>query len=115
MHFVFIVTSSHLNNTYNAIKLAREILAQQHTINCIYFLFDGVYNANQNIDMPTDEPAQHAAWSRFATEFNLALRICTASGLRRGVVENCLAAGFSMGSIGQLVESCDTADRVIRL
>jgi tRNA 2-thiouridine synthesizing protein D len=115
MKLVLIIRTNHLSNNHTALQFARAALAQQHTFNCIYFHLDSVLLANRYIDMPTDEFDLNQAWSNFANENNLQLTVCAAAGLRRGINEKCLADGFKMGSIGQLVESCDIADRVLSL
>jgi len=71
--------------------------------------------ANKNIDMPSDEYNLSQQWAEFAINNNIELSVCAASALRRGINEACLPAGFKMGSIGQLVDSCATADRVLSL
>ena len=114
MKFALIVRNSHLNNNYSALKFAQSAVLQ-HTISCIYFVFDGAYTADKYIDMPTDEFNLSRSWSEFASKYNIDLLVCAASGLRRGISETNLAQGFKMGSIGQLVQSCDEADRVLSL
>ena len=115
MLYTFIVTSNHLTTGRSALETVRNIIVGNNQINCIYFLFDGVYTANKYIDMPTDEFALTNAWADFAQEFNIPLLVCAASGLRRGIVEQTIADGFAFGSIGQLVEYCDRANEVITL
>lgn len=115
MIFTLIVTTDHLNNNFQALETARAILAQRYQINCIYFLFNGAYTANQYIDMPSDEFSVAQAWQNFAQTNNLPLLICKASGLRRGIDASNLANGFRFGSIGELVAACDVADRIIKL
>lgn len=113
MIYTLIISSNHLTNGRNALQLAQELLAQKAQINRIYFLFDGVYVANKFIDMPTDEFDLTSAWTAFAQQHKVPLSVCAASGYRRGIVDQNLAAGFSFGSIGELVESCTMADKVI--
>lgn len=113
MIYTLIVNSNHLTTGRNALQLAQDLLAQKQQINCIYFLFDGAYVANKFIDMPTDEFDLTKAWSEFAKQNNVPLSVCAASGLRRGIIQNNLAEGFYLGSIGELVESCAAADNVV--
>jgi len=115
MKFTIIIKHSHLQNCYSALKFATALIRQKHHINFIYFINDSTYIANRNIDMPSDECNLSQQWSEFATAHKLKLTVCAASALRRGINEDCLATGFAMGSIGQLVESCDLADRVVSL
>lgn len=114
MIYSLIVLNNHLTTGRNALDIAIE-LVQNHTINQIYFLFDGVYAANKYIDMPVDEFDLTKAWENFSKTHNIPLIICSASGLRRGIVENTIANGFRLGTIGQLVEGCDNADKVLSL
>ncbi len=115
MIFTLIVRNNHLTNCYSALEFARAALAAKHKISGIYFLFAGAYVANQLIDMPSDEFSLPSHWSQFALQNGVPLIVCSASGLRRGITQDNLAAGFSLGSIGQLVESCALADRVVSL
>ncbi len=115
MIFTLIVRTNHLNHSHSALSFARSLIAQQHNINCIYFLFDGTYIASNVIDLPSDEPNISHAWSLFAQQNNIDLSVCAASSYRRGVIAESLAPGFELGSMGQLVESCDLADRVVSL
>jgi tRNA 2-thiouridine synthesizing protein D len=115
MKYALIVRSNHLTGGLQALQFARALIAQQHSITGIYFLFDGAYVANKLIDMPSDELNLTAEWTKFAQLNNLDLLICAASGMRRGIVADNLAPGFKLGSIGQLVEACDQADQVVTL
>ncbi len=112
MLYTLIVSSNHLTNGRYALQLAEDLIAQNAQINRIYFLFDGVYVANKYIDMPTDEFDLTRAWTDFALQHNIPLSVCAASGLRRGIVSENLADGFTIGSIGELVESCAAAQKV---
>lgn len=115
MIYTLIIRSNHLTNNYSALNFAKALLEQQHIINNIYFLFDGVYLANKLIDMPNDEFNLQAEWSNLAKQYSLKLNVCAASGLRRGIDAQNMAKGFTHGSIGELVASCDVADRVVCL
>jgi tRNA 2-thiouridine synthesizing protein D len=115
MIYTLIVRYNHLTNNYSAFNFAQALLGQQHSINNIYFMFDGAYIANGSIDMPSDEADLTTAWSQLAQKHNLKLSVCAASGLRRGITMQNMAPGFSNGSIGELVACCDLADQVVAL
>ncbi len=115
MLYTIVVQSSHLNNNSEALALAQELLNNKHKISVIFFLFDAAYTANAFIDMPTDEPNISQQWSAFAKQHSIKLIVCSASAARRGIVAANLADGFNLGSIGELVESCDAADHVVSL
>ncbi len=114
MIFTLIVRSN-LYTSNSALQFANAIIQEQHKINAVYFLLDGAYHANQFIDLPTDEPNMNLQWRQFSQINDIDLIVCAASGLRRGVNANNLLNRFKIGSIGQLVESCAQADRVVSL
>lgn len=113
MIYTLIITSNHLTNGQHALSMAQNLLADGNQINKIYFLFDGAYVANKLIDMPSDEYDLTRAWSAFALEHKINLHVCQASALRRGITKEILSPGFISGSIGELVESCLAADKVL--
>jgi tRNA 2-thiouridine synthesizing protein D len=115
MLYTLVVQSSHLNNNSETMALALDLINQKHQISAIFFLFDAAYTANAFIDMPTDEPNISQQWSEFAHQHQIRLVVCSASAARRGICITNLAPGFNLGSIGELVESCDTADRVVSI
>lgn len=95
--------------------LALDLIHNKHQVSAIFFLFDAAYTANSFIEMPTDEPNISQQWSEFAHKHHVRLVVCSASAARRGICVTNLATGFNLGSIGELVESCDAADRVVSL
>jgi sulfur relay protein TusD/DsrE len=113
MNYTLIVTTNHLTGGRNALNTAMDIIAHHDQINKIYFLFDGAYVANKFIDMPTDEFDLTKAWQDFAAKNNIVLNVCSASGLRRGISDKSIADGFTFGSLGELLESCNAADQVL--
>lgn len=115
MIYTLIVTSNHLTNGRNALQVALDLLAQKHALKQIYFVFDGAYVANRFIDMPTDEFDLTKAWQEFAQQHKVPLNVCNASGLRRGISKDSIAPGFKFGSIGEMLTSCNTSDRVLTL
>lgn len=115
MKFTLIVRNNHLKQSHSALKFAQALIANQHTLISVYFLFDGAYNANKLIDLPSDEPDCSSSWGLLNTQHNVPLNICSASALRRGINEDLLVHGFALGSIGQLVASCDASDRMVFL
>jgi tRNA 2-thiouridine synthesizing protein D len=115
MLFTVIVRHDHLTNVNGTLALVQALINKHHKLNTIFFLFDGAYTANAFIDMPTDEPNISKMWSELAHKYQIRLVVCSASAARRGICATNLAPGFNLGSIGELVESCDAADRVVSL
>lgn len=114
MVFTLIVRSK-LATSHSALQFAEAIIHEQHKINGVYFLLDGAYLANLYIDLPTDEPNLNLRWREIAQINDFPLIVCAANGLRRGITTHNLINTFKIGSIGQLVESCEHADRVVTL
>jgi len=48
-----------------------------------------------------------------AEEHSVDLVVCVAAALRRGIVDDNLAAGFRISGLGQLVESGIRSDRLV--
>lgn len=110
MQHVMIVRSSHLQGGHQALSYFNKLENKNFIL--IYFIFDGVNLANKHIELPTDEPNISQSWQELASKYDFNLKVCAASAARRGIVEDNLAERFSFGSIGELVEACEKADKV---
>jgi len=115
MLLTVIVSHDHLTNVNDSLALVQALINERHTINTVFFLFNGAYTANAFIDMPTDEPNISQLWSELALTHQIRLVVCSASAARRGICVTNLAPGFNLGSIGELVASCDESERVLDL
>lgn len=115
MLYTVIIRHDHLTNVTGSLAVVQALINEQHSIKTIFFLFNGAYAANAFIDMPSDEPNISQLWSELAQTHKVRLVVCSASAARRGICITNLAPGFSLGSIGELVESCDASDRVLCL
>lgn len=100
------------------------VLASGHSILRLFFYEDGVLNAAANIVPPQDELHLPHAWQALVTQHGIDAVVCVSSALKRGVVDateaeryglaaGSLLPGFVIGGLGQLVEACVQADRVI--
>ncbi len=67
-----------------------------------------------------------AQWGEFAAQENVDLVVCVASALKRGIVDSDesrrynkpsgnLASGFNLSGLGQWIDACINADRVLTL
>ncbi len=108
----------------SALHYARAVLAQGHDIYRVFFYQDGVNNANALVAMPQDETDQVRQWSEFGQTTGVELVACIASCLRRGILDASeaeryqkpapsLAPGFQISGLGQLIDACLEADRVM--
>ncbi|MDF9391694.1 MULTISPECIES: sulfurtransferase complex subunit TusD [Methylococcus] len=102
------------NSAYQFIKAA---LANGHHILLVFFYYDGVYNAQVSSFAGEDDLS--ARWSTLAHEHGLDLVLCVSAAQRRGLVstegrdEGSLAPGFRIGGLGQWVDACLKADRLL--
>lgn len=109
----------------SALQFARALIKEGHTLSSVFFYREGVYNANQLTSPASDEFDIVRAWQQLNTEHNVALNICVAAALRRGVVDDAEAArlglasanlqpGFTLSGLGALAEASLTCDRVVQ-
>lgn len=114
MKFTIIVQSSHLQSGNTTCEFVRSAIEKGHEIQSVFFHLDGVYHATKGIDLPSDEMNLSELWQSLLTAYpDLPFILCSNSGFRRGLNTDTILPGFQMGSIGNLVESCDIADRVV--
>ena len=109
----------------SALQFAKAALAEGHEIACVFFYREGVYNANQLTSPASDEFDLVRAWQSVHDENGVALHICVAAALRRGVTDETearqlglptfnLQPGFSLSGLGSLAEAALTCDRMVQ-
>lgn len=109
----------------SALQFAHALLAEGHTLSSVFFYREGVYNANQLTSPASDEVDLVRAWQQLNTRHGVALNICVAAALRRGVVDETeagrlglpaanLQPGFTLSGLGALAEASLTCDRVVQ-
>ena len=109
----------------SALQFAKAALAEGHEIACVFFYREGVYNANQLTSPASDEFDLVRAWQSLHDENGVALHICVAAALRRGVTDETearqlglptfnLQPGFSLSGLGSLAEAVLTCDRMVQ-
>lgn len=108
-----------------AYHFAQALLDKGHQLSMIFFFNDGVHHANAFTTTPQDEPSPVQQWHKLHEERGVALKACISSALRRGICDpaeqaryelpgNNLDTAFEIAGLGQWVEACIEADRVIR-
>lgn len=109
----------------SAYQFARAVFDEGHRVQSVFFYREGVYNANQLTLPASDEFDMVRAWQRLSEEQGVALHICVAAALRRGVTDeeqvrqlNLPAAnlqpGFTLSGLGALAEAALTSDRLVQ-
>ena len=109
----------------SALQFAQAALTEGHEIASIFFYREGVYNANQLTSPASDEFDVVRAWQSLHDAHGVALHICVAAALRRGITDEKEAAqlglpgfnlqpGFSLSGLGALAEAALTCDRTVQ-
>lgn len=109
----------------SALLFARALLAAGHQLESVFFYREGVLNANQLTAPASDEFDLVRAWQALQQEQGVALNICVAAALRRGVTDEQEAArlqlvgsnlqpGFTLSGLGALAEAALSCDRLVQ-
>lgn len=127
MRFALMVTGPAYGSQQasSAYQFACALLESGHELGSVFFYQDGVSNANVLTSPASDEFDLVRAWLRLHKQHQVALHICVAAALRRGVVDESEAAqqglpcanlqpGFSVSGLGALAEAALTCDRVVQ-
>ena len=105
-------------------RFARALVARGHRLEAVFFYHDGVYNAARLAAPPQDEPHLVDAWAALANEHRVALQVCIAAALRRGLLDEreaarhgkdgvSVEAPFELTGLGQLVDLGTRCDRLV--
>lgn len=108
-----------------AYQFALALIASGHQLDSIFFYREGVLNGNQLSAPASDEFDLVRAWQRVAADHQVALNVCVAAALRRGVIDGDearnqgtefanLQAGFTLTGLGSLAEASLTCDRLVQ-
>ncbi|MDY4349464.1 sulfurtransferase complex subunit TusD [Pectobacterium brasiliense] len=109
----------------SALQFAQALLVEGHRLKSVFFYREGVLNANQLTSPANDEFDLVRAWQQLGGTHQVALNVCVAAALRRGVTDaqqatqlNLAGAnlqpGFALSGLGELAQSVLTCDRVIQ-
>ncbi|MGD8712350.1 MAG: sulfurtransferase complex subunit TusD [Thiohalophilus sp.] len=126
MKFVIQVNEGPYNHeaSTSALNFIRAALDAGHEVFRVFFYHDGVNNATRYTTPPQDDLHIVNTWSELAEKHDLDLVVCVAAAQRRGIVDegeqerngkdgNNIAPGFRISGLGQLVEGCIQADRLV--
>ena len=108
----------------SAWHFCRAALDGGHEIVRAFFYHDGVNNGTRLTTPPQDDRNVVRRWSELASEHGVDLVVCVAAAQRRGIVDgdearrhgkdaDNIAEGFRISGLGQLIEGCIMADRVL--
>lgn len=125
--FSLLLTQAPLANGshYLALDFARAALAQGHTISRVFFYQDAVYvGLNGQTPIQGQTPLMQE-WQALAQEYGVALQLCIATAIRRGIVDTTeqqrydlpyptIAEHFELVGLGELASACKESDRVLQ-
>lgn len=109
----------------NALLFSQALLECGHRISTIFFYQNGVYNANRLTTPASDEVNLVRAWQILAQKHQIALHVCIAAALRRGVINreqaeqlklSCdnIQRGFQLSGLGRLAQAVLNCDRFVQ-
>ena len=115
-------TSSQAPNT--ALAFARAAIAGGHRIIRIFFFHDGVHCGSDLAIPVAGQQSTAAQWGELAQQHGIDLVVCVASALKRGILNDSevkryakrasnLHPQFDLSGLGQWIEACTLADRIV--
>ncbi len=127
MRFAIVVTGPAYGTQQasSAFQFAQALIAEGHELSSVFFYREGVYNANQLTSPASDEFDLVRGWQQLNAQHGVALNICVAAALRRGIVDETkqegwgwlrqtFQPGFTLSGLGALAEASLTCDRVVQ-
>ena len=127
MRFAILVTGPAYGTQQasSALQFSQAVIEQGHTLESVFFYREGVYNANQLTSPASDEFDIVRAWQQLNEQHGVALHICVAASLRRGVTDEEQATqlglpsynmqpGFILSGLGALAQASLTCDRTVQ-
>ena len=109
----------------SALLFARALVAAGHQLESVFFYREGVLNANQLTAPASDEYDVVRGWQALHQQQGVALNICVAAALRRGVTDeqeavrlqlpaSNLQPGFTLSGLGALAEAALGCERLVQ-
>lgn len=116
MNYVLAISGANYGeqSSYLAVQFAQVLIMKGHSIHQIFFLQNGVTNANSAINMPSDEINLLQEWQAFHHHHQVPLHLCVSASQRRGINEKNLAKPFILAGLGEFTQAVLQADRFIQ-
>lgn len=107
-----------------ALAFARAAITADHRIIRVFFFHDGVHCGSDLAIPVAGQQSMAAQWAELALQHDIDLVICAASALKRGILNDGeakrytkntsnLHSQFDLSGLGQWIEACALADRVV--
>ena len=96
----------------SAYHFVKSALKKNHEISMVFFSSNGVYIAQPNMTIPSDEPNISQLWSSLQSDYQLECVLCSGSAQRRGIVAP--TSGFRIDGMGTFFSACHDSHRLIQ-
>jgi tRNA 2-thiouridine synthesizing protein D len=96
---------------HTAYQFIKAALDKDHEILRVFFYHDGVYNGLQP-GLSAEDKDSIPPWSELADKHGVDLVLCVSAAQRRGM-PTIEVDGFQVGGLGQWMDACLKADRVV--
>lgn len=109
----------------SALQFASALISAGHELDCVFFYREGVYNASAFSAPASDETDIVRCWQQLQQQYGVALHVCVAAALRRGITDDSqaqqlqlpaanLLPGFSLSGLGELARAALRCERVVQ-
>ncbi len=107
-----------------ALKFAKALLGQGHTIYRLFFFNDGVHAANRFATVAHNEISLQQQWDSFITQHEIDSVVCVTSAFKRGVLDEqeakrqqfevaSMYGSSEIAGLGQLIDAAVNSDRLV--
>ncbi len=109
---------------FSAYRFTSAVLAQGHEIYRLFFMGDGVLNANRLAVTAQDEKNLQHSWDQLIKDHKLDSVVCVSSAIKRGIVDVVESERYELSAVsafessdiaglGQLVDASAASDRLV--
>ncbi|WP_187306489.1 sulfurtransferase complex subunit TusD [Buchnera aphidicola] len=87
MNYVILVSdfSNHSENSISAFLFSQALLSAGHILKNVFFFYNGVFDANKMLILPSDRFNASLEWENLSNIHNIPLYVCSSASLERGI------------------------------
>ncbi|WP_343184001.1 sulfurtransferase complex subunit TusD [Buchnera aphidicola (Ceratovacuna keduensis)] len=112
-------------NSISSFLFSKNLIIKKHKIKSIFFYSDGVYNSNIMNFSNHNKINLLKCWKKLSNKFNINLKICIGSSLRRGIFNKDFAIqkginfenmdlSFKISSFSELAKDILSSERIVQ-
>ena len=126
MKFSIVLTAAPYSSeaAATALKFAKALLGQGHTIYRLFFFNDGVHAANRFTTVAENEISLQQQWDSFIAQHKIESVVCVTSAFKRGVLDEqeakrqqfevaSMYGSSEIAGLGQLIDAAVNSDRLV--